>query len=151
MVYEGLESTADTTGTFDVHRCCEVFGMFSDVSLASQGHGRRWSWLMLQSLASHNGVFGCQSDFTSSDASPGTRETRLFQRPFRRPTVYEGHESAVDTTGTLDVHRCCEVFGMFSDVSLASQGYGHQSHGRCRVRSRIMKVFSDTRLICGRL
>jgi hypothetical protein len=32
MDYEGLESAADTTETFDVHRCSEVTEMFSDVS-----------------------------------------------------------------------------------------------------------------------
>jgi hypothetical protein len=55
--YEDFESTADTTGTFDVHRCCEVSVMFSDVSITSKSHGHRWSRPMLRSFANHNYVF----------------------------------------------------------------------------------------------
>ena len=108
---EELLRIASTTGTFDVHRCCEPQSCFrTDLGL-------QWAWTLMMSegSAKRDNIFGCFIVSMSPETSPDTEKTWIFQQPFWRLAECNGLESIADTTGALDVYRCWETLNLFSD------------------------------------
>jgi hypothetical protein len=145
---EGLESTTDTTGTYDVHRYCEALNIFSDLFRISKNQDVNRLRSRPRPSAKWDSIFGCFIASKSSEASPGTEKTWLFQKFFRRLAECEGIASTSNTTGTYDVHRCCEALKSFSDDfrTLKSQGINDVGWVReMRQHFRMLYLFNVTK------
>mgnify|MGYP003572045094 CR=1 FL=1 len=102
--------------------------------------------MMLRPSSKCTGVFGCFIVSLSAATSPGTEKFCILQQPFRRLAECEGLESIADTTGTLDVHRCCDDSDKFSDLFGTSKSQGIKRWGWSQCRKRNLLAFSDVYL-----